>query len=107
MSTVTEEAGIGMFVLVIALIIACIVAVSIVRSLRFILSERDGRRQRTRQIGRVAMRRTLVGIVTMTAIVVGWRYHEDAQSRSSVNLTDCDHEQSADGQYTASTCYAG
>jgi hypothetical protein len=105
MSTGIEEAAIGMFVLATACLIVCIGAVSMVRSLRVILSSPDGRLQRTRQIVKVSMRRIIVSMVAMTVLVVAWRYQEDAQLRSSVKPTDCDHEQSADGRYTASYCY--
>lgn len=105
MSTGADEAGIGMFVLAAACIAVCIGAISLRLSLRFILSSRDGRPQRTRQMVKVSIRRTIVGVACLTVLVVGWRYREDAQWRASVRPSDCEHEESADARYTARYCY--
>ncbi|PCE27431.1 hypothetical protein BWP39_02725 [Paraburkholderia acidicola] len=107
MSAAADEAGIGMLVLIATFIAICILAVSITRSVSFILSSRDGRNERVNQIVKVSVRRTIVGICALAALASAWTYWEGARLRALVKPTDCDNAQSADGRYTARVCYLG
>ncbi|MFM0015534.1 hypothetical protein PQR46_30510 [Paraburkholderia sediminicola] len=107
MSTAAEGAGIAMLIAVAALIMVCIAMISMVRALCFILSSRDGRSQRAQQMIKVLLKRTVVGAATAAVLVFAWSNWDRARLRSLVRPTDCDSVQSADGRYTARSCYLG
>ncbi|MFM0735107.1 hypothetical protein PQQ52_31990 [Paraburkholderia sediminicola] len=107
MSTAAEGTGIAMLIAVAALIIVCIAMVSMARAVCFIVSSRDGRSQRAQQMIKVSLKRTVVGAVATAVLVFAWSYWDCARLRSLVRPADCDSVQSADGRYTARSCYLG
>jgi hypothetical protein len=107
MKTSAEEAGIGVMALLAAFIILVIANISLVRSLRYVLSARDGRRKRTKQMARISTERLIIAIVALAALSYTWSYLKNVRLRSVVTPADCNSEQSADGHYIARYCYIG
>jgi hypothetical protein len=105
MKTAVEEAGIGTLALLLALVTIAAASLSLLRSLHFIFSGRDGRMQRAKQTARVSIRRIIFTVVLLATSGYAWNYWKSAHLRSFCEPKDRNSEYSADGHYLARYCY--
>lgn len=105
MSDWAQASGMVMLLLLASLIVVIIAIISLGRSVCLIFASRDGRLQRSLDIGRIAARRTFLSVVIVAVLGYGWSYYRNAHLRSICAEKDRSSEWSVDGVYAARYCY--